>query len=210
MGALAVSRSASGEKIKTSLSCVRTLAPPHSFPSSNPETKMASSSVPTQLVVLRSKTRNPTNPERPFVCYTYGKLHNDYVLFATDREILKSSLKKRDTSSEWAAYATNRRLTFQTRRGWEIATVKKVPYMFDIHGHIMPVFDIESNELAKCYTSFYQIKNPPAPPAPVPLARAAAPPPAARVTFQVPKKSCLRKRSGSEDAVYHGEGAALS
>lgn len=170
---------------------------------------MTSSSIPTQLVVLRTKARSTTTLEYVHV-YSYGKLHKNYVLFATDRRIYKSSLKRQETSAEWAAYATNRTLTFQTHSGWERVTIKKVPYMFDIHGHIMPVFDIDRNDIAKYYNPFYQIKNPPAPTAPAPPSApipTAPAPLAPKVTFRapVPKKSCLRKRSGSEDAVYHGE-----
>jgi hypothetical protein len=172
----------------------------------------------TQLVVLRHQSPHPSDPGC-FKCHhLYGELHGEHVLIGVDRFILSSTLKKTPTSQEWMLYATNRKMTFQTRTGWASTKITKVPYMYDCQGHAMPVFDLEETDIALNYQYFRLILEPPKPSAPIPApyvhstpagssaTRASHLPKAVekpKVTFADSKARCRRPRSDSLDAVFH-------
>jgi hypothetical protein len=193
-----------------------------------------SSSVPTQLVVLRHKIPDLEHPGWARARHLYGELHGEHILIGADRQILSARLRKLEASPAWIAYATNRKMTFQTRTGWERAFITRVPYMFDCDGHVMPVFDLEKTDLALNYHYFMSVAAAPPPTGPAPLGPAPAPvapaPAAVRPSEKAPLKSALRRvsfvaptptippvplaaptkrrgrgRSDSTEAVWHGE-----
>jgi hypothetical protein len=148
---------------------------------------MVSNPVPIQLVVLCYTVPNPEMPGYETAYHRYGELHKGYVLFCQDRKIPESSIKQYHASPDWIAYAKHRELIFQVRTGtrpndtdFKRAIVKDVPYMFDIDGYMMPVFEIENGNIVNNYHPFYRIEAPTRP-------TASEPPPPTGPAPRVPR-----------------------
>lgn len=124
---------------------------------------MIANPVPIQLVVLCYTAPDPERPGCEVAWHRYGELHKGYVLFCQDRKIPAAGLKQYQASPDWIAYAKHRELIFQVRNGskpheidFQRAIVKDVPYMFEIDGHMMPVFEIEHGHIVNEYHRFYR------------------------------------------------------